>query len=453
MDGSTDKKRKLDNGSENQGETKKAYSGHGTAEFEGQVDGPSICFSLPEKVGVLADSLQIFKRCKVNLKHIESRPSKNDRTKYDFYVDIEEDTPSDNLSALLSDLKRESSSVVLHNQESIPWFPRKISDLDRFADRVLSYGSELDADHPGFTDPVYRARRKEFADIAISYRHGEPLPNVTYTEEEINTWNTVFTELTKLYPTHACKELNYIFPLLVENCDFKIGSLPQLRKVSKFLKECTGFILRPVAGLLSPRDFLAGLAFRVFHATQYIRHGKTPMYTPEPDVVHELIGHVPLFADPGFAQFSQEIGIASLGAPDEWIEKLSTLYWFTVEFGLCRQNGQVRAYGAGLLSSFGELQYCLSEKPVHHPFDPEKTSKTPYPITEYQPQYFVADSFDDAKNKVREWASKIPKPFTIRYNPYTESVETLEDKDQVMKLIREMKSDMARVEEALQKVQ
>lgn len=281
---------------------------------------------------------------------------------------------------------------------------------------------------------------------------GEPIPKVDYTEEEIKTWRTVYDELTKLYPTHACKEHNHIFRLMIENCGYGRDRIPQLEEVSNFLRDATGFILRPVAGLLSSRDFLAGLAFRVFHSTQYIRHSSRPLYTPEPDVCHELLGHAPLFADPAFARFSQEIGLASLGAPDEYIEKLATCYWFTVEFGLCKQNGKVKAYGAGLLSSYGELEYCLSDKPEVKPFDPYVTGVQKYPITEYQPTYFLAETFEDAQQKLREFALTIPRPFAIRYDPYTQSVEILDSSAQVENLAQDIQSSMNTLTDALHKI-
>jgi len=407
----------------------------------------SIIFSLKEEVGALARTLKIFHDSKVNLIHIESRSSKRSPDEYEFIVEC--DTRGQNgIVNAIEELKKASSYMQIisrnykDNSGVTPWFPRKIRDLDRFADQILSYGSELDSDHPGFTDPVYRARRKQLADVAFNYKHGQPIPRVEYTQEEVETWGKVYRQLTKLYPTHACREHNHIFPLLIENCGYREDNIPQLQDISEFLKDCTGFTLRPVAGLLSSRDFLAGLAFRVFHSTQYIRHSSTPYYTPEPDVCHELLGHVPLFSDPDFAQFSQEIGLASLGAPDDDIKKLATCYWFTVEFGICRQGADLKAFGAGLLSSYGELEYCLSDKPELRPFDPPKTGIQDYPITEYQPVYYVAESFRDAKEKLMRYAETIPRPFGVRYNPYTNSVEIVDSKLQLESILVDVKHDL-----------
>ncbi|PAV59661.1 hypothetical protein WR25_21254 [Diploscapter pachys] len=429
------------------------------AEVDVEPGKTTIIFTLKEKAGALAETLKLFQALDVSLNHIESRPSKTHQGCYEILVECAPDVEPEKLEEVIALSRQKAHSPPLvkewnakQTKESVPWFPQKINDIDHFANRILSYGEELDSDHPGFTDKVYRERRKYFADIAYNYKHGDKIPRIEYTDKEIETWRTIYTELTKLYPAYGCKEFNYIFPLLQQNCGFGPDKVPQLQDVSDFLHECTGFILRPVAGLLSSRDFLAGLAFRVFHSTQYIRHHSAPKYTPEPDICHELLGHVPLFADPEFAQFSQEIGLASLGATDDTIEKLATLYWFTVEFGVCLQNGERKAYGAGLLSSFGELQYALSDKPEILPFEPSVTCETKYPITEYQPRYFLADSFVSAKNKLKAWAATIQRPFQVRYNAYTQKIEVLDKVSVLQRLARDIKSEMSTLEEALGKV-
>jgi len=161
---------------------------------------------------------------------------------------------------------------------------------------------------------------------------------------------------------------------------------------------------------------------------------------------------VPLFANPDFADFSQEIGLASLGASDSDIERLATIYWFTVEFGICRQGDQLKVYGAGLLSSFGELEYCLSDKPEIRPFEPAKVAQQKYPITEYQPVYFVAESFKDAQMKVRDFANTCSRPFSVRYNAYTESIEILDSKEKVLRYAQSIKSDIVNLVEAMEKL-
>ncbi|KAJ1990975.1 hypothetical protein GGI25_003828 [Coemansia spiralis] len=419
----------------------------------------TLFFSVHDQIGALDDCLNALKRVQVSMTRIESRPSKSTDSGYDFFVDIDASS-KDVVQKVVEEIKgveivRDVRCITSldDEKESVPWFPRKISDLDTFAEKVLEMGEELSSDHPGAKDPVYRKRRLEIVQKAKQYRTGQPLPRIEYNEQERDTWRQVYTRLRAMYPHYACREFLHVFPLLEQNCGYGPDAIPQIEDISRFLKDCTGFTLRPVMGLLTPRDFLNSLAFRVFHSTQYIRHHSDPYYTPEPDCCHELLGHVPLFADPNFAELAQEIGLASLGASDEDIEKLATIFWFTAEFGLCREgtNG-IRAYGAGLLSSFGELEYALTDAPDKRAFDPSQTAVQKYPITQFQPVYFVADSFKDATAKLREFNVTMRRPFQVRYNPYTQSVEVLDSRDKVQHFARSIRNEMQLLTSALEQI-
>ncbi|KAF3854920.1 hypothetical protein F7725_022975 [Dissostichus mawsoni] len=148
----------------------------------------------------------------------------------------------------------------------------------------------------------------------------------------------------------------------------------------------------------------------------------------------------------------RRIGLASLGASDDSVQKLATCYFFTVEFGLCKQEGQLRAYGAGLLSSISELKHALSGKARIMPFDPKVTSKQECIITTFQDVYFVSDSFEEAKVKMREFAKTIKRPFTVRYNPYTQSVDVLKDTPSINSVVEELRHELDIVGDALSRL-
>ena len=163
-----------------------------------------------------------------------------------------------------------------------PWFPRHARDLDQCNHLKTKYEPELDMNHPGFADKAYRERRKEIANIAFSYKYGDPIPHIEYNEDEIATWTSVFKTVVDLLPKHACSEYVQVFVALQKAGIFVEDRIPQLAEMSDFLQDRTGFTLRPAAGLLTARDFLASLAFRIFQSTQYVRHRTSPFHTPEP---------------------------------------------------------------------------------------------------------------------------------------------------------------------------
>lgn len=242
-------------------------------------------------------------------------------------------------------------------------------------------------------------------------------------------WSAVWDKMEGLWENYACQEYMHSLKLMKEHCGYSRNNIPQQQDISEFLMRRTNFRMRPVAGLLSSRDFLNGLAFRVFFSTQYIRHHSKPLYTPEPDICHELLGHAPMFADRDFADFSQEIGLASLGASDDDVDKLAHCYWHSVEFGLCKENGKNKAYGAGLLSSFGELEYACSDDhpggdapPVIKPWNPEVAARQSFPITTYQPVYFLAESLEDAKERMRLYCQDLSRPFFALHNAQTNTI-------------------------------
>eukprot|EP00076_Gallus_gallus_P006934 XP_001235001.1 tyrosine 3-monooxygenase [Gallus gallus] len=391
----------------------------------------------------LSKAARVFEMFETEVHHFETRrikKLKNSADDFDVFVECE--VHSADISHLITSLKRITEDVKIGKEEKVLWFPRKIQDLDKCHHLITTYEPSFDHGHPGYTDLEYRKRRAYFADLAYNYRVGDPLPNIEYTAQETATWREVYRKLRSLYPTHACTQYLDAFQQLEKYCGYQEDNIPQLQDVSRFLKETTGFQLRPAAGLLSARDFLASLAFRVFQCTQYIRHFSSPTHSPEPDCCHELLGHVPMLANKEFAQFSQDIGLASLGSSEAEIEKLSTLYWFTVEFGLCKQNGSIKAYGAGLLSSYGELMYALSNEPEYKPFDPEVTAVHPYQDQAFQPVYFIAENFEDAKAKLQNYAMKIKKPFSLCYDPFTSSIEVLDTPQKVKREVSRLKEDL-----------
>lgn len=346
------------------------------------------------------------------------------------------------------------SGQLLRSLGCVVDFPRHISQLDQCNHLLIKYEPELDPTHPGFHDLEYRERRKEVAQIAFNYKHGQAIPEVDYNAKEIETWRYIYIRLKEVYAKYACEQHNAAIRELEKGCGYSPDAIPQLQRVSEFLERRTGWRLRPAAGLLSARDFLASLAFRVFQTTQYIRHWGNPEHSVEPDCIHELMGHIPMLCDPSFAQFSQELGLASLGASDEQIEKFATLYWFTVEFGLCRERGQLKCYGAGLLSSYGEMEHALeSDKPALKEFVPEETAVEVYDDAEYQVSYYVAQSFDDAKMKIKQYAAKhLNRDFELTYDPYSCSILVLDSLDRLDLYADSIKSDIMRLSSAIGKI-
>ena len=279
--------------------------------------------------------------------------------------------------------------------------------LPEFKDMEFEKINQLALDHPGASDAEYRTRRDFIASLSKRFREDpeHKIIDVEYTPEEQRIWQIVATNLEEVQERRASK-----FYLEAKK---KLGisneRIPQLSEMSKRLQELTGFRLAPIEGLVETRAFLSWLSFRTMLCTQYIRHASRPEYTPEPDIVHEAIGHIPMFTNPDFADFSSFIGKGAIIADDKQLEELGRLYWFTVEFGLIQEGDEIKAFGAGLLSSFGELEHAFGDEVERRPFDLEQVINHDYTYSDMQPVLYVIPSYAELKETTRKYIESFEK--------------------------------------------
>jgi len=212
-----------------------------------------------------------------------------------------------------------------------------------------------------------------------------------YTPEEHALYRRLFERQSKLVARYACPEWIEAIARLDA-----ASQIPRFEQVSTRLRAATGWEIVAVPGLIPDEAFFTHLANRRFPVTVWLRRPDEFDYIVEPDVFHDFFGHVPLLFDAVYAEHLHEYGKGGLKAMRlDAVKMLARLYWYTIEFGLMNTAQGVRAYGAGLLSSGGELAYCVDDpRPRRLPFDLERIMRTDYQIDRYQQRYFVIDSFE-----------------------------------------------------------
>jgi phenylalanine-4-hydroxylase len=237
-----------------------------------------------------------------------------------------------------------------------------------------------------------------------------------YTPQDHEVWRILYNRQIAAVHRHAYAH----FATGLKQLHFGPGQIPDFREINRHLEPLTGWQVDAVPGLIPGREFFQLMQSKHFVASTWIRKMEQLDYLEEPDMFHDTFGHIPLLADPVICDYLS--ALAKIAEPyldnEAVIEAIGRLYWFTVEFGLVKEDGDLRIYGAGILSSVAETTYCLSDKATRFPFDLEKVLATPYPLDHFQEQYFVIDSMDhllEIPSKLEQWL--------ITHYPVSETVE------------------------------
>lgn len=219
-----------------------------------------------------------------------------------------------------------------------------------------------------------------------------------YTTEDFAVWKLLFERQFELLKALAAPE--YLTAL--DKIGFTANEIPDFTITNEVLKKTTGWKLEVVEGIISESDFFELLSQKRFPATTWLRKLNELDYLPEPDMFHDVFGHVPLLIEPKFSAFFEEFGKLGVKHKNDpqVVQMLGRIYWFTIEFGLIKTKNELKIYGAGILSSHGESKYSVGQQPVHLSFDAKAIMNTPFENDKIQDRYFVLDSFDQLYNSM-----------------------------------------------------
>jgi phenylalanine-4-hydroxylase len=270
------------------------------------------------------------------------------------------------------------------------------------------YASIVQTSYPGAHDVAYRHRVEEL--VEQSMRAWPTIPRYDYTEQEDATWAAISETLLSLQDRYSCKAYLAGRELLALPAD----RLPQLSDVSAKMEEETGFMLAPVGGLLDKGEFLSMLRHKVMRCTPYLRHPDYPFFTPEPDIVHELRGHAPMFMHKPFVEMSMGIGEAALAAVEAGdtalLDLIGLFYWYTVEYGLIREDGEIKIFGAGNNGGIQDLLRSMDPTIEKHPLELDAIRQLSIDYDAPQEAFFVAESYDqvtEMANTLRRMAGEL----------------------------------------------
>ncbi|MCS7021239.1 MAG: hypothetical protein NZU63_05365 [Gemmataceae bacterium] len=267
----------------------------------------------------------------------------------------------------------------------------------------------LDPGHPGEHDAAYVARRRELFYLCRKHRLenlGPPI--IEYNAEETRIWREVAPKLDELHRKYACS----IYLKAKDALAITQEEVPQLRTISARLEQETQMHLVPAEGALPYRTFYEYIARRGFPVTQFIRHGSHPEFTPEPDMIHDCLGHVPPLMNRDYAELLVLIGRAAAAAQKgEHVLALKRFSWFSIEFGLIEECGETKIFGAGILSSFGEIPHAMFSKDVtRRPFVTDVVINTDYDPTQMQKDFFIAPSFPFLREELTQLIRRLNIP-------------------------------------------